>query len=333
MLTFEAPGFFLLFIFVPLFIYLRHFYLNSGRSLRISIGLWRKGMFTAPQRGIHFFLTLSALFFWGGICLLLASLAGPTVSLHEKVYLNRGADIMIVLDQSPSMAARDFPPENRLDAAKKMIRKFVLGRINDGMGLVGFGDEAVLKVPPTTDYSTFLERLETMTILELGEGTAIGMGLSVAALHLSDSSASEKVIVLLTDGDNNAGEIQPLAAASMASQMGIRIYVIGIGSEGEVPFEFTHPETGKLITGIQRSLFNEPFLAELAETGNGSFYRAFTPGSLEAVFRSIDSLETLEERVRIHVRNIPVHRWFILLGISFIFIDFIIRKILFREVL
>ena len=152
-----------------------------------------------------------------------------------------------------------------------MIRKFVMGRKNDGVGLVGFGDEAVLRVPPTTDYDTFLARLEDMKILELGEGTAIGMGLSVAALHLSDSSASEKVIVLLTDGDNNAGEIQPMAAASMAAQMGIRIYVIGIGSEGEIPFEFVHPETGKLISGIQRSKFNESFLVKLSETGGGQF--------------------------------------------------------------
>ena len=172
-----------------------------------------------------------------------------------------------------------------------------------------------------------------MQILELGEGTAIGMGLSVAALHLTGSSASEKVIVLLTDGDNNAGEIQPMAAASMSAQMGIRIYVIGIGSEGEVPFEFVHPESGKLVTGIQRSTFNESFLRELAETGGGSFYRAFTPGSLEAVFRSIDSLESMQERVRIQVRNIPVFRWFIFLGLACILIDLIIRKLFFREVL
>ncbi len=333
MLTFDAPGYFLLFILIPPFIYFRHINLVSGRSLRTSIAIWRKGIFTAPQKTVKSLLFLSSLFFWGGVCLLVGSLAGPNISLHEKVYLNRGVDIMIVLDQSPSMAASDFPPHNRLDAAKSMIRKFVMGRKNDGVGLVGFGDEAVLRVPPTTDYDTFLTRLEDMKILELGEGTAIGMGLSVAALHLSDSSASEKVIVLLTDGDNNAGEIQPMAAASMAAQMGIRIYVIGIGSEGEIPFEFIHPETGKLISGIQRSKFNESFLVKLSETGGGSFYRAFTPGSLEAVFRSIDSLETMEERVRIHVRNIPVYRWFISLGLLFILFDFFIRKILFREVL
>ena len=333
MLTFETPGFFFLFTLIPVFIYLRHFYLSAGRSMRVSIGLWRKGLFTAPQRGIRFLLFFSSLLFWGGICCLLASLAGPTVSLHEKVYLNRGADIMIVLDQSPSMAARDFPPDNRLDAAKSMITKFVNNRKNDGVGLVGFGDEAVLRVPPTTDYTSFLSRLNEMGIMDLGEGTAIGMGLSVAALHLSDSTASEKVIVLLTDGDNNAGEIQPLAAGFMAAQMGIRIYVIGIGSEGEVPFEFVHPDTGKLVSGIQRSRFNEDFLIQLAEAGGGSFYRAFTPGSLETVFRSIDSLETMEERVRIHVRNIPVFRFFIFLGLACILADLFIRKILFREVL
>ena len=333
MLTFETPGFFFLFVLVPVFIYFRHFVLNGGKSLRVSIGLWRKGLFQAPQKGMKFFLFLGTILFWVGICFLMAALAGPTVSIHEQVYLNRGADIIIVLDQSPSMAARDFPPDNRLDAAKSMITKFVFNRKNDGVGLVGFGDEAVLRVPPTTDYETFLARLNAMKIMELGEGTAIGMGISVAALHLSESSSDQKVIVLLTDGDNNSGEIQPMAAAAMAAQLNVRLYVIGIGSEGEIPFEFVHPESGKMVSGIQRSSFNEDFLVQLAQTGGGSFYRAFTPGSLEAVFRSIDSLETIEERVRIHVRNIPVYRWFIFIGLLCIIADLFLRKVLFREVL
>jgi len=333
MLTFESPGYLTLLVLIPVFIYIRHFSPSSGRSVRISLGVWRKGIVVVKQKGLKFVLFLSALLFWGGILLMGGALGGPALSIHEKVYLNRGADIIIVLDQSPSMAARDFPPDTRLDSAVSMIKMFVSARKNDAVGLVGFGEEAVLKVPPTTDYNSFLSRLEDAGIMELGEGTAIGMGLAVAVLHLSESRAEQKVIVLITDGDNNAGEIQPAAAASMAAQMGIRLYTIGIGGQGEVPFEFTDPSTGKLMSGVLNSRFDEDLLRDLADTGGGSFFKASSPGTLESVFRSIDSMETIEERVRIQVRTEPLYRYFILLGLAMIFMDLMIRKILLREVL
>jgi Ca-activated chloride channel family protein len=333
MLTFEAPVYLFLLFFLPVVIYLRHFSPAAVRSLRISSGVWRKGRVAVRQRGLSFFLFLNALLFWGGVLLLMTALAGPELSIHEKVYLNRGADIVIVLDQSPSMAARDFPPETRLEAASNMIKFFVSGRKNDAVGLVGFGEEAVLKVPPTTDYDSFLSRLDDAGIMELGEGTAIGMGLAVAVLHLSESRAQERVIVLITDGDNNAGEIKPEAAAAMAAQMGIRLYTIGIGTEGEVPFEFTDPATGNLMSGVLNSRFNEDLLRNLAETGRGSFFKASSQGILESVFRSIDSLETVEEHVRIQVRTVPLYRLFVVLGMLLVFVNLIIRKILLREVL
>lgn len=333
MLTFEAPAYLFLLFFLPVVIYLRHFSPVAVRSLRISSGVWRKGRVAVRQRGLSFILFLNALFFWAGVLLLMTALAGPELSIHEKVYLNRGADIVIVLDQSPSMAARDFPPETRLEAASNMIKFFVSGRKNDAVGLVGFGEEAVLKVPPTTDYGSFLSRLDDAGIMELGEGTAIGMGLAVAVLHLSESRAQERVIVLITDGDNNAGEIKPEAAAAMAAQMGIRLYTIGIGTEGEVPFDFIDPATGNLMSGVLNSRFNEDLLRNLAETGQGSFFKASSQGVLESVFRSIDSLETVEEHVRIQVRTVALYRLFTILGMILVFLNLIIRKILLREVL
>ena len=333
MLTFEAPAYLFILFFLPVVIYLRHFSPAAIRSLRISSRIWRKGGVAIRQRGLTFILFVNTLFFWAGVLLLMTALAGPELSIHEKVYLNRGADIVIVLDQSPSMAARDFPPESRLEAAANMIKFFVSGRKNDAVGLVGFGEDAVLKVPPTTDYDTFLSRLGDSGIMELGEGTAIGMGLAVAVLHLSESRAEERVIVLITDGDNNAGEIKPEAAAAMAAQMGIRLYTIGIGTEGEVPFEFTDPATGNLMSGVLNSRFNEDLLRDLAETGHGSFFKASSQGVLESVFRSIDSLETVEEHVRIQVRTVPLYRLFTVLGMLLIFVNLIIRKIFLREVL
>ena len=333
MLTFESPSYLFLLILLPVFFYLRHFSPAAGRALRVSAGVWRKGVVSLRQGGVKFILGVSCFLFWVGILLLGLAMSGPSFSIHEKVHLNRGADIIAVLDQSPSMAARDFPPETRLDAAKNMLEFFVSARKNDAIGLVSFGQEAVLKVPPTTDYESFLKRLDESHIMEMGEGTAIGMGLAVAVLHLSESRADERVIILITDGDNNAGEVQPLAAASMAAQMGIRVYTIGIGSEGDVPFEFRNPETGQILSGVLKSRFDEDLLTELSEMTDGRFFKATSPGTLESVFRSIDSLETIEERVRIQVRTVPLYRIFIMTALLLIFMDLFIRKILLREVL
>ncbi|MDC7234525.1 MAG: VWA domain-containing protein [Spirochaetales bacterium] len=333
MLTFESPAYLFLLVLLPVFMYLRHFSPAFSRTVRVSAAVWRKGLVPVRQRVLKFFLILSAVFFWLGILLMGLALGGPALSIHEKVHLNKGADIVFVLDQSPSMAARDFPPETRLDAAVNMVRFFVSARKNDAVGLVGFGEEAILKVPPTTDYNSFIRRLEESQIMELGEGTAIGMGLAVAILHLSESSADQRVIILITDGDNNAGEIQPLAAASMAAQMGIRIYTIGIGNEGEIPFEFKNPVDGKILSGVLNSRFDEELLQELAEVTEGSFFKATSPGTLESVFRSIDSLEIIEERVRIQVKTIPLYRLFIFAALVLIMIDLLFRKIFLREVL
>ncbi len=331
MLTFEHPGWLLLLALLPVVIYIRYFFLPPG-ALRVSFGS-SSGTPPSGSGGISLLLSLTTVFYWIGTALLIISVSGPSLSIQKKVYLNRGTDIIIVLDQSPSMAARDYPPESRLEAAVNIITSFIRSRENDAVGLVGFGEEALLKVPPTTDYQTFLKRLKETRIMELGEGTAIGMGLAVAILHLSRSEAQDKVIVLITDGDNNSGEIQPEAAAAMAAQTGVRLYTIGIGTEGEVPFEYNDPDKGTLVTGTLNSRFNESMLMALAKSGKGRFFNASTPGAFEGVFRSIDSLESREKRMRLQVDTRLLYREFIQLAFFFILGSFIFRKIFLREVL
>lgn len=197
---------------------------------------------------------------------------------------------------------------------------------------MSFSTEAALRVPPTFDREAFLDRLDSLSIMSLGEGTAIGMGIAVAALHLERSSAEQGVIVLLTDGENNTGEIQPESAAAIAASLGIRIYVIGIGSQGEVTIELKDPNTGTITKGRWNSRFDEELLARIAESAGGRYFSAKSPGALAAVFRTIDSLETGEKRSKIRILVEQRYHVLIIIGLCCILFEFLIRKGIYREV-
>jgi Ca-activated chloride channel family protein len=282
---------------------------------------------------LHLAYGASVLSFWIGVGVLIVALASPALVERERIFANRGIDIMIVLDESPSMATRDFQPGNRFETARSVIRRFVAQRENDPIGLASFGKEAALRVPPTLDYNAVLAGLADLQLMGLGDGTAIGMGIAVAGLHLSDSSAGQKVVILLTDGKNNAGEVLPETAAQVAREMGIRIYAIGIGSQEEAPFELRVPETGEMLRGTYRGGFDEELLRSIAEITGGTYFSAASAGTLQSVFEAIDSMETVERRVRVEVNATPMHRVFIMIGLALILFDFVVRKLFLRELL
>ena len=333
MWTLETPSYLLLFLLLPVGVYFRHFHRHRGGRLPFAFAMWhgaKVGMPGGLMRGLLFLGTVS---FWVGLGCIIVALAGPGQTVRERLYLNRGLDIMIVLDESPSMSAQDFQPDNRFETAKKVIRDFLSQRENDAVGLVSFSREAALRVPPTFDREAFLERLASLRIMSLGDGTAIGMGIAVAALHLEKTTASQGIIVLLTDGENNAGEIQPESAAEIAANLGIKIYVIGIGTQGEWPIEYTDPNTGILKKGMFNSRFDEQLLADLAESAGGRYFSAKSPGALASVFRTIDTIETGEKRSKIRIRTDARYRIFVIIGLCCILFEFLIRKGLYREVL
>ena len=333
MLTFETPQYLLLLLLLPPAVYLRHFRKGRGAVLSFSFRVWKGHGFYPRQFGLKAVLFLFSFLFWVGITLLIISLGGPSLSRHEKLFLSRGVDIMIVFDQSPSMAGKDFPPVNRFETAREMTSHFISGRENDPIGIVSFGTDAVLRVPPTLDYNLLNERLAELKIMEMGDGTAIGMGIAVAALHLSNSQAEEKIIILLTDGENNSGEIQPETSASIARKLGIRIYTVGIGTTGEIAAEFTDPETGSVYSATLMSKFDEAMLQSIAAETGGRYFHAVSPGTLEAVFQTIDSLESVERLVKMQVVFEPLHYYFILAGFFLIMLEFTARKAFFREIL
>ena len=328
----ESPAALLLLLLLPLLIYRVHFGRRRGGRIAFSYRIWGGSGFS-PQAGARVLLyRLSWGLFWIGLGLLIIAASGPVKIDKREVFLSQGLDIVIVLDESPSMLAQDFKPENRLDTAKRMIRQFIQGRENDQIGLVGFSEEAVLRAPATGDYPHLLGTLSAVQVAGLGDGTAIGMGLSLASFHLQSSDAAGRIIILLTDGENNAGEIGPEKAAELASRLGIRIYCIGIGREGEAYMEVEDPETGKVVTGTYIGRFDEELLKKISAVSGGRYFQASSPVTLAAIFEQIDSLEKTEKRSRMEVETAPLHRGFVIMGLILILADFLIRKGWLREV-
>ncbi len=333
MWLFDRPGYLGLLLLVPFAVYVRHFWPRRGGRMSFAFVIWPDRGFAPPPLGLGLLYRVGIVSFWLGVVLLIVGLAGPSRVTRERVFLNKGIDMMIVLDESPSMAAQDFAPVNRFETARDVIERFVQSRENDAIGLVSFGKEAALRVPPTLDYGAFRTRLRELQIMDLGDGTAIGMGLAIAALHLEQSTADERVIILLTDGENNAGEISPETAARVAAEMGIRIYAIGIGSEDAAPLEFVDPETGRVYRGTFEGGFDEALLQRIAESAGGAYFYAGSGGTLGAIFDAIDSLETVERRVRVQVHRTQRFLVVVLAGMILVLLDYLVRRVLIREVI
>ena len=343
---FEFHLAFLLFIFIPPFIYFVHFRKNRGGKVVFSFEVWKgKGFY--PRFSIRKLLYfLSYVILWLCFCLLIIALAGPITIERHKVYLQKGIDIMIVLDESLSMLAQDFTPKNRFTTAKSVITEFIEGRENDQIGLVGFSEEAVLRVPATIDYSLLLETIDLLEVKASKDGTAIGMGISLACLHLQYGTAQDKVIILLTDGENNAGEVEPEQGAYIALDLSIRIYTIGMGQEEAykeyidpetgktvigVYMEYKDPNTGEIVRGVYSGKFDEGLLRKIADISGARYFHASNTGTLNRIFEQIDLLEETEKRIKINVEKTPLYREFILISLFLFLISFIIRKVLLRE--
>ena len=230
-----------------------------------------------------------------GLVFVILALARPQQT-DEKIQRNvEGIDIMMALDISHSLLIEDMKPENRLESAKKTIREFVDKRISDRIGLVVFSGESYTRVPLTLDYKllrTNLEQVKTSTNIKMG--TAIGVALGNAVSRLNESTAKSRVVILLTDGENNTGLIDPQTALKIAKGYGVRIYTIGVGKDGQAQLPIYSTDVfGRRQKRYQpiHSKVNEQLLKQLADETGGRFYRATNTKSLEGVFKDIDNLE------------------------------------------
>jgi Ca-activated chloride channel family protein len=226
------------------------------------------------------------------------ALARPQQGTLREDVSTRGVDIVVALDVSGSMAAEDFQPRNRLAVAKDVVAEFVRRRTSDRVGLVIFAARSLTKSPPTTDTAVLLHQLDDVRLDMLPDGTAIGSGLATALTRLRRSEAKSKVIVLVTDGSNNAGEIDPATAADMAKAMQVRVYTILVGRGGRVPIpaRVQDPLTGEVTkrTVMTEVQIDEDLLKRIAERTGAEFFRATDPSSLRNVFDRIDRLEKSE---------------------------------------
>jgi len=253
-----------------------------------------------------------------GVIFLFVGAAGPVVRTAETVWLNRGADIMFVMDISPSMAALDMGGASRFDVARSLLLEFAERRPADGIGLVGVGSDAALLIPPTMDRGILASRLEELQIGELGDATALGIGLAIAAYHIEQSAAPRRSVVLISDGENNAGAIHPETAAAMVRDAGASLWVIGIGTGGIVPIDFVDPFTRIRHTGMYDSAFDVESLRLISEAGGGDWIIAPSVDAFASAFARIDEQELVVLRPGTVTRMRHLHPLFLSLALGLI---------------
>ncbi len=237
----------------------------------------------------------------GVIVLAVVALARPQAGSSLTTVSSNGVDIVIALDISGSMRCEDTRPKNRLAVAKECIARFVAGRPEDRLGIVAFGSVATTRCPLTLDHEMLMRFVEELDFAPPGEDrTALGMGLATAVNRMRASKAKSKVVVLVTDGRSNAGQLGPESAAEAARALGFKVYTIGVGSDGEVPCLVDDPQGGRRYVNVQAD-FDEPGLRKIAETTGARYFRAADADGFAKAFKEIDALEKteIESRMRI----------------------------------
>ena len=288
---------------VPNFNSLKNYFGNQGK-LKISI--------------INFLFIIS-------ITLLIIGLARPRISLVDENITVEVIDIILVLDTSSSMLAEDFKP-NRLEAVKDAAQEFIANRNGDRIGLLVFGKETFIQCPLTIDYSVLNSLLNEVTVMEPKyDGTAIGVAIASGVNRLRNSDSESKVIILLSDGSNNAGSIDPISAAKIAKEYGIKVYTIGAGTNQSI--------TQIPGRGFVRNEIDEETLIGIADVTNAKYFRAIDKASLSGIYSEIDKLEKSEISVSYFSSFKEVYIWFILLGFVFIILSELLRTYYFRRVL
>jgi Ca-activated chloride channel homolog len=325
-IEFANPEYFYLFLIIPLLVVWYYFKQSRGKAhIQLSTTLpFARTKKTVKQYLFHLIL----IFRLFAVSLLIIALARPQSSSSSQNINIEGIDIVMSLDISGSMLAEDLKP-NRLEAAKQVASDFISGRPNDRVGLVIFAGETFTQVPLTTDHNVLIRLFNEVESGMIDDGTAIGDGLATAVSRLQESKAISKVIILLTDGVNNMGSIDPVSAAEMAKLYGIRIYTIGIGSRGTAPYPVQTP-FGIRYQNMEVEI-DEELLRNVATMTEGKYFRATSNTSLKEIYEEIDQLEKSKIDVTEFHKKSEEFYLFALLALLFFAFELFIKFTVFRS--
>lgn len=326
--TFHNPELlYLLLVLVPMI----GWYVWKKSNLQATIRLSTIGGFAdAPKTYKYYLRYFPFVFKILAMTALIVALARPQSTDSWNNTSTEGIDIVVALDISSSMLAEDFKP-NRLEAAKDDAIQFISGRPNDRIGLVVFAGESFTQCPLTTDHAVLINLIKDVKSGMIEDGTAIGLGLANAVSRLKDSQAKSKVVILMTDGVNNQGEVPPLTAAEIANTFGVRAYTIGVGSMGKAPYPFTDVFGRKRYQQMDVEI-DEEVLTQIAHLTDGMYFRATNNKRLEDVYVEIDRLEKSKIEVKEYSKKNEEYLFFVLLGATLLFAELLLKNTILRNV-
>ena len=326
-ITYKNPEFFyLLLVLIPMIVWYVFRYRKSGASIRYSSTMGFRGIAKGWK---HYLRHLPFLLQLAGISLLTLALARPQSSNSWQDVTTEGIDIVIALDISSSMLARDFQP-NRLEAAKTVATQFISGRHDDKMGLVVFSGESFTQCPLTTDHAVLINLFQDIQSGMIEDGTAIGNGLATSVARLKESEAISKVIILLTDGENNRGEIAPETAAELAKTFGIRVYTVGVGTIGTAPYPVQTP-FGTQMRDVEVKI-DEETLQKIADITDGKYFRATNNEKLVQIYEEIDQLEKSKIEVKEYSKKDEEFERYAMLAVIILISGLFLKTTLFRNI-
>jgi Ca-activated chloride channel family protein len=329
MFRFQDP-IFLLFIVVAigLLVYYFRFKKAKASSIRYSdVNLVRRLKPSLRLRERHVLPVLRAL----AIVFLAFALARPQSGRKGQEVSSEGIDIILILDISGSMRAEDFKPHNRLYVAKQVIKEFIEGRQSDRMGLVVFSKQSFTQCPLTLDYGVLFSFLDKVDFGMIEDGTAIGLAIANAVNRLRESDAKSKVAILLSDGRNNAGEIDPITAAKAAKAMNVKMYTIGAGKPGNAPIPVDHPIFGKRYIWAETEI-DESTLKEIARITGGEYFRAKDEQALARIYRQISRMEQTEIRVKEYLQYNELFSNYAFVGLVLLLAEVVLGNTRYRKI-
>ena len=319
--TFAYPLLLWLLLLIPFFIFW-HFYKNKKKRSTLILSSI-DGLPKKTGRGKARFLPL---LFWlrmASVAFVIVALARPQTSNVNEQVNSEGIDIVLSIDISGSMLAEDFRP-NRLESAKKVAADFIEDRITDRIGLVIFSGESFTQTPLTTDKNILLYQLKNVQSGQLKDGTAIGMGLATAVNRLRNSKAESKIIILLTDGVNNSGLVDPMTALEIAKSFKTRVYTIGVGSKCTAPYPVQTPD-GRTVMQDMPVQIDEALLKKISKQTGGQYFRATDNNALRDIYKQIDKLERSEVEIDSFKRYSEKFFPFAFIGILLLFLEILLR--------